>query len=166
MIKNSFWCARFPERATWALRGDALRVDFGKHGVFDFREELLGAWEGARVNSKKDWRKLFFKRTRTPAEKLVSGSAWLVHFKNGRPFRVELRADGSFHAPDYPGFYTWALLDGRVRVDWGPYGAFAFKVDHVRKVLKGDKLGAPGDWRRLEFVEALAASAGHVDPQE
>ena len=135
---------------------DSIDVDFGKFGTFDFREAHLGVWEGHRHTDEADWRRCVFKRSLTPAEQLVSGSAWDLHFKRGTPFRVEFHASGAFHAPDYPGDFTWDITDGVVVVHWGKYGTFDLdKIDVKRKALSGAKRGDPGNWRKLEFVKAL-----------
>ena len=153
---KTFWCRAFPDDCAYDLRGDELRVDFGKFGTFDFREAHLGVWEGHRHTDEADWRRCVFKRSLTPAEQLVSGSAWDLHFKRGTPFRVEFHASGAFHAPDYPGDFTWDMTDGAVVVHWGKYGTFDLdKIDVKRKALSGAKRGDPGNWRKLEFVEAL-----------
>lgn len=164
--KNVFFCPDFPGDCSWHLDGDDLSLVWGEVGTFKFREEFLGFWEGHRDTDKFDWRKLFFKRSLTPAETLTSGSAWNVNFERGRPFRVELRADGSFYCKDYPGAFTWQIADGQVQIDWGVYGKYDLDIDATNKILKGDKRGRPGDWRRLEFIEHIPAYCPPPDDRE
>ena len=86
--RNIFWCPQFPADARWAFSAEsqALEIDWGKYGQYVLKvqgSELVG---GARGNES-DWRKASFKRAFTPQEELISGSAWMLHFENGVPFR-------------------------------------------------------------------------------
>ncbi len=100
-----FWCPQFPADAKWAFNGTVVEIDWGKYGQYVLQpqgSELVGSSRGNPT----DWRKASFKRAFTPMEELCSGSAWMLHFENGVPFRVELRADGHFHCAAYPGAST------------------------------------------------------------
>ena len=48
----------------------------------------------------------------------------MLHFENGVPFRVELRADGHFHCAAYPGHFSYKLNSeaNTVAIEWGKYG--------------------------------------------
>ena len=93
--------------------------------------ELVG---GVRGNEA-DWRKASFKRAFTPQEELVSGSAWMLHFENGVPFRIELRADGHFHCPSYPGHFSYKLSGDSVAIEWGKYGSYDLTLDVEKRVM-------------------------------
>ena len=151
--RNIFWCPQFPAAATWAFSAETqtLEIDWGKYGQYVLKvqgSELVG---GVRGNES-DWRKASFKRAFTPQEELVSGSAWMLHFENGVPFRIELRADGHFHCASYPGHFSYKLNSeaGTLAIEWGKYGSYDFTIDVEKKVLTGALRGNPASWRRCE----------------
>ena len=41
-------------------------------------------------------------------------------------FRIELRADGHFHCPSYPGHFSYKLNSeaSTVAIEWGKYGSY------------------------------------------
>ena len=130
--RNIFWCPQFPADARWAFSAESqtLEIDWGKYGQYVLKvqgSELVG---GVRGNES-DWRKASFKRAFTPQEELISGSAWMLHFENGVPFRVELRADGHFHCAAYPGHFSYKLNSeaNTVAIEWGKYGQYELEVD-------------------------------------
>ena len=153
-----FWCPAFPAQATWAYSPETttLEIDWGKYGQYVLRvqgDELVG---GVRGNEA-DWRKASFKRAFTPTEALVSGSAWMLHFENGVPFRIEFRADGHFHCESYPGHFSYRITDDKVALEWGKYGSYDFTVDVNAKQMNGSLRGNAASWRRAEYIEPVAA---------
>ena len=87
----------------------------------------------------------------------------MLHFENGVPFRVELRADGHFHCAAYPGHFSYKLNSeaNTVAIEWGKYGSYDFTIDVEKKVLTGSLRGNPASWRRLEYAEPLNAFIKH-----
>lgn len=115
--KNIFWCKRFANEASWTeVQPGVVGVNWGKYGNYQLTAQPDGSFaggvlttdaSGAPVVNTNDWRKATFVRAFTPAEELLSGSAWMLHYENGVPFRVEFHADGHFHSPAYPGHHLW-----------------------------------------------------------
>ena len=150
-----FWCPQFPSDAKWSFNGTMLEIDWGKFGQYVLNVEGEQLKGGVRGNPS-DWRIATFKRAFTDAEKILSGSAWMIHFENGTPFRVEFRADGHFHCASYPGHFSYKLVEPNlVYVEWGKYGSYDFELDVAGKQMKGSLRGNAASWRRLEYAEAI-----------
>ncbi|EOD04073.1 hypothetical protein EMIHUDRAFT_439283 [Emiliania huxleyi CCMP1516] len=179
--KNIFWCKRFANEASWTeVQPGVVGVNWGKYGNYQLTAQPDGSFaggvlttdaSGAPVVNTNDWRKATFVRAFTPAEELLSGSAWMLHYENGVPFRVEFHADGHFHSPAYPGHHLWKLNGNQVAIEWGKYGSYDLTLevaaDRRQSTASGSLRGHPASWRRLTYEEALPAyvfkenSCGH-----
>mmetsp|Transcript_23929 Transcript_23929/g.77241 ORF Transcript_23929/g.77241 Transcript_23929/m.77241 type:complete len:191 (+) Transcript_23929:51-623(+) len=164
---GTFWCRKFANDAKWEQQDAVVRVDWGKYGKYELAMQPDGSLSGGVLGKPEDWRKAVFVRAFTPTEELLSGSAWMLHYENGVPFRVEFHADGHFHSADYAGHHLWKLDGNKVAVDWGKYGQYDLEVDPNSRQAAGSLRGNPASWRKLQYVEPLPAyifkanSCGH-----
>ena len=87
-----FYCKQFPCTASWQEADGDVQIDWGKYGKYVLRPQPDGSLAGSVVGTPDDWRKASLVREFTPAEELLSASAWELHYENGPPFRVEAAA--------------------------------------------------------------------------
>eukprot|EP00965_Chrysotila_dentata_P211460 6186468-Pleurochrysis_carterae.AAC.3 len=82
------------------LRPTARRVlvDWGKYGKYELVAQEDGVLSGSVLGKPDDWRKAVFVREHSPAEQLVSASAWELSHGGGKPFRVEVRDGTGSHS--------------------------------------------------------------------
>ena len=128
---GEFWCSSYPALSAWSFSSSVLEIDWGTYGEFVLRrqgsgDELVG---GVRGDEEFQWRKMTFKRSFTPQEKLLCGSVWMMHFVDAEPRRVEFRADGRLRCPSYPCSFTYQLKGDAVVVDRGMYGPCELTLD-------------------------------------
>jgi len=154
---NVFYCKQFPCTATWQEVEGIVQIDWGKFGKYEMRPQADGSLVGSVLGKPDDWRKAYLVREFTPAEELLSASAWMLHHEGGPPFRVEFHADGHFHAPSYPGHHTYQLQGTTVNISWGKYGNYTLELNVAERTAAGSLTNNPASWRRLTYVEPLAA---------
>ena len=98
-VRDASWLRRpGGPREVWTLEDGVLRFP----GAPGLTEAAPGVWRSDAPTEAAPGGgvvELAFRRSRTPAEKLVSGSAWKVHYAGGSAFRIELAEDGALRCP-------------------------------------------------------------------
>ena len=168
---GEFWCPIFPALATWSFSTSTstLEIDWGKYGNYVLRkqgEEFVG---GVRGDEELHWRRMCFKRSFTPQELLLSGSAWMMHFVDEAPQRVEFHADGRFRCPSAPSpcAFSYELKNNIVVMDQGMHGLCELILDVSAKLMTS-AIGSAlpnfnllahnaGTFDKLVYLEPLAA---------
>lgn len=166
--QGTFYCSKYPAKASWKVEGDSLSIEWGKFGSYTF---TLGGGEsidGHAVGQPTNWRKLSFKRDFDATEQALVGdgygSVWDFEYAKGH-FEVEFHADGYNHfvCKSYPAHSHWlSTEDGLVQVFWGQYGDYELRLDAATKTFNGQKSGQPANWRKAHFLRNLTAEAADL----